>query len=306
MKNLSIHLTDQCNNSCIFCVVDSYQGCKEKVNRKLVYNYLKSNANKGYERVNIHGGEPTVIPEFLEILEYINEFNYPTISLQTNARLLANMEFAKKVVNKGVDLFVVSIHGKDAQQHDELTTVKGSFEEAIEGIKNVIKLGKKVRINTVVCIQNKDNLVEIIDFCMDLGVNHINISGMHPTGKALKNYEKVVPKYEEIIPQIKAAADAVAKREVACTIEGVPLCLLDEYVKYCIDWDEDKYKLLFRNIILDDYDTFMRVQERKLGTPCMSCSQAEKCGGVYNEYIMFNNWDEFEPVNKEERVLVKI
>ena len=30
MKNLSIHLTDQCNNSCIFCVVDSYQGCVRK------------------------------------------------------------------------------------------------------------------------------------------------------------------------------------------------------------------------------------------------------------------------------------
>lgn len=299
MKSLSVHLTDQCNNSCKFCVVDSYQGSRERVNRKLVYNYLKANAAKGYERVNIHGGEPTVVPEFLDILQDIKDFNYPCVSLQTNARLLSDLEFAKKVVDLGVNLFVVSMHGKDEQQQDYLTGSERSYEEAIQGIKNVIALGAKVRTNTVVCKQNKDDICEIVQNCVKLGVHHINISGMHPTGKAFKNYELVTPRYDEIMVQVKEAAILVDQSGVVCTLEGFPLCLLGEYKKYCIQWNEEKFKLLFRSIILEDYDSFMRNEERKMGEPCKNCILFDKCGGVYKEYLMYNNWDEFVAVTKE-------
>ncbi len=298
MKNLSIHLTDQCNNSCKFCVVNSHQEAKERVNRKVVYNYLKSNANKGFQRVNIHGGEPTCIPEFFEFLEDVKEFDYPEVSLQTNARLLSDMEFAKKVVDLGVSLFVVSIHGKDAKQHDYLTSIEGSYDEAVQGIKNVLSLGARVRTNTVVCKQNKDDLSGIVNNCMDLGVYHINISGMHPTGKALTNYDDVTPKYNEIMTQVKAAVDDVAKRGVVCTVEGFPYCLLGDYTKYCIKWEDEQYKLLFRTTIIEDYDSFMRGQERKFGKPCKSCTEADKCGGVYKEYLLFNSWDEFSSITK--------
>ena len=40
MKGLSIHLTDTCNNSCIFCVVDSIR--KERnYKAKLIFEFLK-------------------------------------------------------------------------------------------------------------------------------------------------------------------------------------------------------------------------------------------------------------------------
>lgn len=300
MKSLSIHLTDQCNNSCRFCVVDSYQGAREKVNLRVVYNYLKSNQDKGYERVNIHGGEPTVLPEFFEVLQYIKEFNYPSVSLQTNARMLADMEFAKKTVNLGVEVFVVSVHGKNAEQHDYLTQTPDSYEEAIQGIQNVISLGAKVRTNSVVCQQNKNDISEIVKKCVDLGVQHINISGMHPTGKAFKNYEFVTPKYSEIMDEVKKAVDVVVAENVRCTVEGFPLCVLDEYRKYRINWEEEQFKLLFRNIILDNYDSFMRNTERKSGDVCSQCKMLDECGGVYKEYLMFNNWDEFHTITEIE------
>lgn len=47
MRSISIHLTDTCNNSCRFCVVDSHQGKPEKVNRDVVYKFLEENSGKG-------------------------------------------------------------------------------------------------------------------------------------------------------------------------------------------------------------------------------------------------------------------
>lgn len=110
MKGLSIHLTDMCNQSCKFCVVDSFKQRKEEVNKRLIFKFLEENAGKGYEIINIHGGEATIVTDFIEILEKIKELGYPQVSLQTNARTLKDMDFAKQLVDLNVKTFVTSFH----------------------------------------------------------------------------------------------------------------------------------------------------------------------------------------------------
>ncbi len=295
MKGLSIHLTDQCNNSCIFCVVDSHKNRGELVNLDIITNFLNSNAGKDYECVNIHGGEPTICLEFMSILKKIQDLGYPWVSLQTNGRTCKDMDFTKKAVELGVNLFVISLHGKTREMQDYLAGDQGCFEETVQGIKNIKSLGVKVRTNTVVCKQNYKELKDIVEYSMDLGTDHINISGIHPTGKAYKNFHNVTPMYTDIIPYVKEAVDAAVKRNKVVTLEGFPPCMLGEYEKYIINWDEIKYKLLFHNIILPNYDTYMEKETRKQGTVCKNCDKNKKCGGVYKEYLEFYGWDEFEP-----------
>ncbi|MDW2799928.1 radical SAM protein [Clostridium boliviensis] len=298
MKSLSVHLTDKCNNSCNFCVVNSSQKSKEKVNQKVIYNFLKENAGKGYECVNLHGGEPTTIPELLNILEDIRGFDYPAVSIQTNARLLKDLEFAKSLVDRGVDLFVVSLHGKDAAQQDYFTNVEGSFDETVIGIKNVIALGKKVRTNTVVCKQNVANLREIVELAISLGVQHINISAIHPAGKAFKNFHQVTPHYFEIMDEVKKAVDFVVEKNITCTLEGFPYCVLGEYERYMLDWEQNHFKLLYRTTILEDYDKFMRNESCKQVGCCKYCDKLQKCGGVYKEYLLYYGADEFAAIKE--------
>lgn len=300
MKNLSIHLTDTCNNSCRFCVVNSYQGNPEKVNMKVVEKFLRMNADKGHEWVNIHGGEPTIVPELFNILEKIKELGYPHISIQTNGRAFHDLEFAKETVNRGVDLFVISLHGQDAAMHDYFTQVEGSFDEAVAGIKNIKRLGKKVRTNTCVCKQNIDHLEEIVNLSLDIGTDHINISNLHTTGKAYENFNEVVPTLTDALPAVKRAVDAVVKRGKVVTLEGYPKCVLGDYAKYMIDWNEVNYKLLFRRIILDDYAAFMEKENKHQSKKCKSCILQKECGGLYKEYEMFYGSDEIAPITEGE------
>lgn len=303
MRSISIHLTDTCNNSCRFCVVDSHQGKPEKVNRDVVYKFLEENSGKGYESVNIHGGEPTLVPELFSILDRIKQLKYPTISIQTNGRLLSDMEFAKELVSRGVDLFVISLHGNSAQLHDYFTQVNGSFDEAVAGIRNVKALGKRVRTNTCVCKQNAPFLKEIAAFSLSLGVDHINISNLHTTGKAFVNFHEIVPRVSEVIGYVKETADMVAACGKPVTLEGYSSCMLGEHKKYMLNWDEISFKLLFRNIILSDYDTFMRKETRRQGKPCKSCIERQKCGGIYKEYDMIYGWSEFSPITGNQGAL---
>ncbi|MDU5080194.1 radical SAM protein [Tissierella carlieri] len=297
MKGLSIHLTDQCNQSCKFCVVDSYQERKENVNKRIIYKFLEGNRNKGYEVVNIHGGEPTIVPEFLDILARIKELGYPQVSLQTNGRTLKDFHFAKQLSDYNVNTFVISFHNTDKMEIADLANVNEEWlGEIIQGIKNAKAVGSRVRTNTVVYRNNLRNLCEIMKFIVgELDVDHINISAMHPAGRAYKNFYEVVPRYTEIIEPVMEAVDYVIKTDKELTLEGFPPCLLGEYKDYLVDWYDTDFKLLYHNFILNSYADFMSQSTKSLGTMCNGCNYSHDrlCGGIYKEYIEKYGWHEF-------------
>lgn len=301
MNSISIHLTDTCNNSCKFCVVNSHRESTEKVNLKVIKEFLQMNSQKGYDTVNLHGGEPTIIPELIEILDIIKALGYKSVSIQTNGRKLRDINFTRALVERNVDLFVISLHGKDASMHDYFTQVEGSFDEAIEGIKVIKNLGKEVRTNTCVCKQNYQQLPEIVNTAIELGVDYINLSALHTSNKAYENFHEVVPRLSQVIPYVKEAVDVSVTKGREITLEGFVPCLLEEYSKYRINWDERNYKLLFRKIILENYSEFMDKETRSKGKPCRTCQQKEECGGLYNEYAMIYGWDEIKPIASTER-----
>lgn len=300
MKGLSIHLTDQCNQSCKFCVVDSYQERREAVNMKTIKKFLKENSGKGYEIVNIHGGESTIVPVFIEVLTMIKEYGYPEVSLQTNARTLKDKEFTKQLVDLNVKTFVTSFHTTSAKEMADLANVEETWlGEIIQGIKNAKELGAKVRTNTVVYKKNVDQLVDIMKFIVnELKVDHINISAMHPAGRAYKNFEEVAPRITDIIEPVKKAVDYVESQGTVVTVEGFAPCLLGDYTKYIVDWETSNFKLLYHMFVLPNYADFMTSKTRTLGTMCEKCiyKKDKLCGGIYNEYIEKYGWDEFENV----------
>jgi MoaA/NifB/PqqE/SkfB family radical SAM enzyme len=179
MKALSIHLTDICNSKCSFCIVDSPYIKQDTIMRRRVSRFLSEHAGQGYEGVSLHGGEATIRRDFLEILDEIREKGYPTVHLMTNARKLARMAFARSVVEKGVSLFIVSMHGATAPTQDKISGSPGSFDQAVQGIRNVKELGASVRTNSVVCKDNYTELPDIIDLCLDLGADQVNLSALH-------------------------------------------------------------------------------------------------------------------------------
>jgi MoaA/NifB/PqqE/SkfB family radical SAM enzyme len=296
MKALSVHLTDICNSKCSFCIVDSPYVKDDSISRKRVSQFLRDNAGKGFEAVNIHGGEATIRRDLLDILDEIRELDYPTVFLQTNGRKMAHMSYARQLVDRGVSLFIVSMHGATALTQDRISKSLGSFEQAVKGIRNVKELGAKVRTNSVVCKDNFTELPEIADLCMDLGADHVNISALHTAGTALRNFWEVTPRYDEIQPYVLEAVDRVVRRERVITLEGFPYCTIPGYEQYMIDWSENQFKMLYRTFIFDDYENFMDRRARVKDRRCRDCAHDQTCGGVYKEYAELIGWDEFHPV----------
>lgn len=292
-KMLSVHLTDRCNNRCFFCVVDSPSILKDLVSKERIFQFLEENRGQGYSAVNIHGGEPTTRRDFLEILEKIRDCGYPRAILQTNARKLSRMVFAAAATELGVDTIVVSVHGSSSEVHDSITQVPNSLRHAVKGIRNALELNAHVRTNTVVSQMNLEDIPAIAALLVKLKVNHINISALHTTGSAFKNFDLVTPRYVDAFPYVKRAVETVVEAGITLTLEGFPYCMIQGLEQYVIDWDHQKFKMLFRNEVLDEYEEYMDNTMRSHGPPCLGCSRTKECGGVYKEYTDLRGWGEF-------------
>jgi MoaA/NifB/PqqE/SkfB family radical SAM enzyme len=296
MKALSVHLTDICNSKCSFCIVDSPFVKDDSISRKRVSRFLQEHAGKDYEAVNIHGGEATIRRDLLEILDEIRDLGYPTVWLQTNGRKMAHMKYAQELVNRNVSLFIVSMHGATALTQDRISKSLGSFEQAVKGVRNAKQLGAKIRTNSVVCKDNFTEMPDIATLCMDLGADHINLSALHTAGTAFRNFWEVTPRYDEIQPYVFEAVDRVVARDRVITLEGFPYCSIPGYEHYMINWRENKFKMLYRKYVFEDYENYMDANSRVKDARCGGCAHNDSCGGVYKEYADMIGWDEFQPV----------
>lgn len=295
MRCLSIHLTDLCNSKCTFCVVASPLYTKDTVNYDEVVAFLRAHAGT-YDVVNFHGGEPTIHPKFLETLALIQELGYREVHLQTNATRLSDEAFARRTVELGVKLFIISLHGDDPQTHDTQTHTPGGFNRVIASIQNVKALGARVRTNTVVTRANLQRLPSIARVACDAGVDHFNISNIHPVGSALFALGRILPSFEEVRAHLYPAIDHCQERGRRVTLEGFPYCSVAERRDLHLNNEYRDIRMMIRGRVIDDYDAFMSDSMRVFGSPCQGCGVRKACGGVYREYISYRGWNEFHPL----------
>ncbi|QUL37961.1 radical SAM protein [Erythrobacter sp. JK5] len=301
MKCISIHLTDLCNSECSFCVVGSPLYTKDTIRRADIEGFLHENAGK-FDVVNLHGGEPTIYPRFFETIELIRQLGYREIHLQTNGVRLAEPGMLDRLKAANVSKLIVSLHGADAETQEAQTFHRRSFDRIVTGMRMAHAEGIHIRTNTVVTYQNLLQLPDIARLACDIGVDHVNISNMHPVGSARIARATMMPMLTEILPPLDDAIDIVRGAERTVTLEGFPHCVVTGNGRDELHLHNEyrAIRMLMRGEVLEDYDDFMRFEMRIQGEKCSKCPGKSICGGVYGEYVEFFGWDEIRPLTEAE------
>ena len=99
-KSKHILITGLCNNNCMFCFS---KGILKKQHKPLqqIKKELKEGIKEGCEKLVLSGGEPTIHPNFLEILEEGKKADYKSISTITNGRMFSYQGFLDRAIAKG-------------------------------------------------------------------------------------------------------------------------------------------------------------------------------------------------------------
>lgn len=293
---VSLHMTDACNSRCRFCAEASYEHTQDLTHEEEIFKFIESHDTNKWTALNIHGGEPTLSPKLLEVIQTAKKLGYRYIILQTNAqRIGTDREFAEELDASGVDLYNIGFHGSNSEIMDRLTGVSGSFDRAINGIRTIVEFHKPIRITTVISAQNYKDLSAIVSLASQEGISHINISAMQIAGSALSNLDMLFVTYYEARPYIEEAVRLAQSLGIVVTFEGLPYCVLKGLEKYQVDWAAQQLKVLYRTIIIDDFNKFLTQTIRTFGLQCENCLKRDVCSGVYKEYANKQGWSEFHP-----------
>jgi radical S-adenosyl methionine domain-containing protein 2 len=165
--SVNYHLTKACNMKCKFC----FATFKDIPNIKIDVNHSKelitAFAEYGFTKITFVGGEPTLVRDLPELLEYAKKKGLIT-SFVTNGALLAKQEMFD-VLTSNVDWIGLSIDSLDADTNlksgrhlrKDIVLDRSYYKELSLRISEA---QIKLKINTVVSAYNwQENISDFID-----------------------------------------------------------------------------------------------------------------------------------------------
>ena len=195
----------RCNNFCKFC---PYPKRKLRQEEDKSFQAIEAELEKAREKTEsiiFAGGEPTIRKDFFGIIKKAKSLKFKTIGIKSNGRMFNYKNFCQKTVELGANLFIVSLHGNIRELHDWLTSSPGSFEQTIQGIRNLKLLKKTVISETVITKSNYPHLPEIAKLLIKLGVDRLRFKFPKPTGIARENAPSIIPKNYLVQPYLQKA-----------------------------------------------------------------------------------------------------
>ncbi|MGM0570485.1 radical SAM protein [Marinobacter sp.] len=148
LRELWIHTGTACNLACPFCLEGSHPGDGRIPGMKLsdVEPFIHEALDMGVEQFSFTGGEPFVIRDFVNILDYASRYRPCFVLTNATEPLLKRRHQVLPLLDNPHPIhFRVSLDYPDAARHD-VDRGEGSFDKALEGIRWLVDQGFKVSI----------------------------------------------------------------------------------------------------------------------------------------------------------------
>ena len=119
-------------------------------------NILEQARNKGCVRVTLTGGEVLLRDDFCDIAEFAVNLDY-LVDVCTTGIGLTNKIF-NKMCALALNSISFSLYSGEAELHDKITGVKGSFQKTLHAIQLFKNAGVRTIIKSVIIRQNVHQL----------------------------------------------------------------------------------------------------------------------------------------------------
>ena len=223
---LRLSLTRGCSMRCTYCrpETDLNPSNEQRLSPTEIESIVRHLADRhGLSKVRLTGGDPTVRPDLIEIIERIETIDgVNDLAMTTNGLTLPTM--ARQYKQAGLKRVNISLDTLDRDQFTSLTGVDG-LQRVLRGIDAAIEAGLcPIKINTVVVRgQNDEQLGRLVRFAAGRGlaVRFIELMPMGPLKEQW--HERYVPEAEmrqrlaktiRFGPQLPQGHDAATRHRV--------------------------------------------------------------------------------------------
>ncbi|MBX3125334.1 MAG: radical SAM protein [Polyangiaceae bacterium] len=281
-EDLTVTVDFHCHSACRFCIVQEGMNRFKGVPFETFQRAVDDNQKElRYRRVTFTGGEVTLEARLFDYIRHARESGtFEHLRLQTNGRLLADMSFARRLVDAGIDEFFVSLHGHDAETQDYISQRPGSFDQAMRGMENLVSLGVCLMTNTVLTTLNQPHLAQIVETVRRFSPTRMEFWNYLPMEDHADERGLISP-LAELGPSLRAALDRAEQLGIETAVKYVPRCVLGSHARA---QDNTQPDVVIAEVFYDLYPKFSCLYEAK-------CEYAETCLGLHHAYIEKLGWE---------------
>ncbi len=177
LSQVSMELTERCNNNCLHCYINLPIDDEETKRKEITFAEIKEIVDEATEMGclswHLTGGEPLLREDFFDIYLYLKRKGI-RITLFTNATLISSKiaHLFKKYPPQNIE---VSVYGLSQKTYEAVTGNPGSFDTFMQGINLLKQNGIRFTLKTAVLPQNFDEIEKMRDFAKSLTGENLGV-----------------------------------------------------------------------------------------------------------------------------------
>ncbi len=211
-----LETTTACNLKCGHCLLSAGDPSPDELETSQLISLLETLHALGVRRLNLSGGEVLTRKGWEILIDFCEKRFYT--GLLTNGALIME-ETAEKMTR--LEEVHISLYGSDAETHERISQVKGSFERTVKGMRLLTERGIYVGASVLMAPFNTHQLEDMIILAISLGCKIVRVGIICPVGRAQdKDWEMTEDQREKLNAEMS--------------------CIKEKYKEIEIKWEEEK------------------------------------------------------------------
>lgn len=184
--------TGKCNLACRYCFTSSSPEKETGMSTEMVKSLLEDMKNSGVINVRFTGGEPTIRPDWYEVLTYAKSLGL-VVAISSNGVFEDMDKTVSQILSLDIEQITFSIDGLETA-HDYIRG-KGTFKKIKRALEK-LKISKALRLTTILTKLNVKEIPEIVEFAGKY-VKIINFVFLRSIGRGIR-YKELLLSFEEL------------------------------------------------------------------------------------------------------------
>ncbi|KLO22240.1 MULTISPECIES: GTP 3',8-cyclase MoaA [unclassified Marinitoga] len=180
VEYIRLSLTDKCNFRCNYCMNEEvkFMQDNELLTLKEIEVLVKTLKDLNFKKIRLTGGEPTLRMDIVDVAKIIKKY-FGTFSITTNGSLMYYL--ADELKKNGLNEVNFSLDSLNSENFKNITK-RDELQNVLNGLEKSLKIGLKVKLNTVIQKRNLSEIFDLIEFAAKLNLP-IRFIELMPIGK---------------------------------------------------------------------------------------------------------------------------